>query len=377
MTEKREVWLKYPAGGLKDSRINLYDSEKLIDFLSAGGTKMPVWDGDLDISDCGLEQLPDLSRIEVAGIFDVSHNRIKTMKGSPYRVGGDYLANGTLLGVKIEEEFDSRAFMEGFPQKGIGGNLQIMLTHVDGECGYEQEERAEAVAIVQELQRHVGGKVWTSGILWDERNRLSEQMCATQWNDPKRAELMQESVFLGHLVDQMMKKTPAAEARERAAIKNIRAENKKYQEKRCPKTAQPEKKDSRAEKFIRRDIHEWANQTIEEIREKLNENYDSYSDSKRHLSHKKVEALEKQRRILLVKLFVLSEVIKINQSEREKKVASESVALWNRAKQSFGADNKMAHGEELSLKGLENRADILWKRTRAAFGLNKASGRTR
>lgn len=51
----------------------------------------------IDLSNRGLEQLPDLSTVVLNGVFIVSGNRLTTMKGSPYQVDGAVFANNNRL----------------------------------------------------------------------------------------------------------------------------------------------------------------------------------------------------------------------------------------------------------------------------------------
>ena len=44
--------------------------------------------GDLDLSDKGLTELPDLSKVTVKGDFDCSSNQLTSLQGTPQEVGG-------------------------------------------------------------------------------------------------------------------------------------------------------------------------------------------------------------------------------------------------------------------------------------------------
>jgi hypothetical protein len=55
--------------------------------------------GDLDISGLGLGQLPDFSRVDVAGSFHCRHNQLTSLQGSPRSVGGDFDCTDNALAV--------------------------------------------------------------------------------------------------------------------------------------------------------------------------------------------------------------------------------------------------------------------------------------
>ena len=49
-----------------------------------------VIDGDVDLSEKGLTELPDFSKIKVKGYFDCSENQLTDLKGAPSTVGGGF-----------------------------------------------------------------------------------------------------------------------------------------------------------------------------------------------------------------------------------------------------------------------------------------------
>lgn len=70
-----------------------------------------VIEGDLDLRDKGMTELPDLSKVIVKGDFNCSKNRLKSLKGSPQTVAGNFSC--------IKNKLTS---LEGVPQK-IGGSF--------------------------------------------------------------------------------------------------------------------------------------------------------------------------------------------------------------------------------------------------------------
>lgn len=53
--------------------------------------------GDIDIGDRGLEELPDLSNVSVKGNFKCSKNKLASLKGSPRYVGGYFDCHANAL----------------------------------------------------------------------------------------------------------------------------------------------------------------------------------------------------------------------------------------------------------------------------------------
>ena len=53
--------------------------------------------GDLDLSDMGLTELPDLSTVTVLGNFECDHNQLTSLAGAPKSVGGDFWCSNNQL----------------------------------------------------------------------------------------------------------------------------------------------------------------------------------------------------------------------------------------------------------------------------------------
>ena len=79
--------------------------------------------GDLDLSDMGLTELPDLSTVTVRGNFDCRNNQLTSLKGAPQSVGGDFNCNKNLL-----------TTLKGAPQSVVGGFycIQNLLKTLEG-----------------------------------------------------------------------------------------------------------------------------------------------------------------------------------------------------------------------------------------------------
>ncbi|MBR1826009.1 MAG: hypothetical protein IJ770_05430 [Alphaproteobacteria bacterium] len=93
-----EKYLEFEQDGVK---YNLYDMPKGF-----------VVKGDLDLSNKGLTELPDLSDVVVEGNFDCSGNELTTLKGAPKKVGGHFDC--------FENELTT---LEGAP-KEVGGDFE-------------------------------------------------------------------------------------------------------------------------------------------------------------------------------------------------------------------------------------------------------------
>ncbi len=76
-----------------------------------------VVEGNLNVSNLGIEELPDFSHVIVKGNFICKNNRLHTLKGAPPVVGGKFDCSGNKL-----------VDLEGAPQK-IGGEF---------DCSYNQ-----------------------------------------------------------------------------------------------------------------------------------------------------------------------------------------------------------------------------------------------
>ena len=56
-----------------------------------------VFRGNLDLSDMGLTELPDLSAVTVTGHFICSSNQLTSLQGAPQKIGGDFICDDELL----------------------------------------------------------------------------------------------------------------------------------------------------------------------------------------------------------------------------------------------------------------------------------------
>ena len=100
--------------------------------------------GDLDLSNRGLEKLPDLSKVKVGGDFDCFANNLTSLEGAPKEVGGDFdcFANNltSLEGApeKVSGGFDCSdnqlTSLEGAPKEVAGGFncFSNQLTSLEG-----------------------------------------------------------------------------------------------------------------------------------------------------------------------------------------------------------------------------------------------------
>ena len=97
-----------------------------------------VIEGSLDLSGMDLEKLPDLSDVTVTGSFNCAHNRLRTLKGAPRKVGHNFDCHGnclyTLNGAPshVGNNFDCRNNylndLMGGPQH-VGGRFDCSHNH--------------------------------------------------------------------------------------------------------------------------------------------------------------------------------------------------------------------------------------------------------
>ncbi|MBR1825400.1 MAG: hypothetical protein IJ770_02325 [Alphaproteobacteria bacterium] len=92
-----EKYLEFEQDGVK---YNLYDMPKGF-----------VVKGDLDLSNKGLTELPDLSEVVIEGSFDCSENELTSLKGAPQKVGEYFCCYANQL-----------TDLEGAPQE-VGGDF--------------------------------------------------------------------------------------------------------------------------------------------------------------------------------------------------------------------------------------------------------------
>ena len=111
MKNKKELIVKDRHG----VEHNLYDLPKNF-----------VFDGNIDLSERNLRELPDLSTVTVTGSFDCwACSNLTSLKGAPKEVGGDFCCSAC-------EKLTS---LEGVPQK-VGRNFKCAcctkLTSLEG-----------------------------------------------------------------------------------------------------------------------------------------------------------------------------------------------------------------------------------------------------
>ena len=124
---------KYLAFKQDGITYNLYDMPKGF-----------VIKGNLDLSDKGLTELPDLSEVVVKGSFYCAYNQLTTLKGAPQTVGGYFYCSDNQLtsleGSPKEVGRDFNCFsnqltsLEGAPQR-VGGDFNCdnnQLTSLEG-----------------------------------------------------------------------------------------------------------------------------------------------------------------------------------------------------------------------------------------------------
>ncbi len=128
-----------------------YALSRYLEFVQDGKTynlyDMPdgfVIKGDVDLSEKGLTELPDLSKVTVTGYFDCSHNALTSLQGAPKMVGGNFVCRiNKLVTLQGAPEVVGGHFfcspnplktLEGAPRQ-VGGDFDCKncrLTSLDG-----------------------------------------------------------------------------------------------------------------------------------------------------------------------------------------------------------------------------------------------------
>ncbi|MBE6451528.1 MAG: hypothetical protein E7016_06160, partial [Alphaproteobacteria bacterium] len=83
--------------------------------------------GDLDLSDKGLTELPDLSEVVVKGDFCCYNNKLTSLEGAPKEVGGVFKCNANNL-----------TSLKGAPQR-VGGRFDCLFNQLTSLEGAPQE----------------------------------------------------------------------------------------------------------------------------------------------------------------------------------------------------------------------------------------------
>ncbi len=83
--------------------------------------------GDVNLSNRGLTELPDLSRVTVEGNFLCQYNRLTTLQGAPREVGGNFSCPNNKL-----------TSLQGAPQK-VGGDFSCRNNQLTSLQGAPQE----------------------------------------------------------------------------------------------------------------------------------------------------------------------------------------------------------------------------------------------
>lgn len=369
--ERTELWMEYQKGA-KIFYVDLYDKDGLYFLLSEGGKKSPVWEGDLDISDYNLKELPDLSQIEVAGNFNAAHNLFKTFKGSPKRVGKDYIANGTRLGMSDTTPLD---VMEGFPVDGVGGSLEIVSTSIDSQFKASEEKRAEDLKIVAELQKKVGGQIWTSADLFELREMIQDKQCEIgfsreelseekqkQWNDLKELSLFEIS-----LSKRVIKRREDVDERDKRIKVGMSSEPTIIQGSSINSAKKKQMKDRRQQREteVLIGIMGWIEATRQRIQ--------LAQKNKKH-GRKTADILRKieTRKEAWMKLYVLGELMAIAKKEKQYEELPRPIrTLWNRISNAFLPKNPVERGKGASLESVKEMKQQLWVPTKMKFNLDR------
>lgn len=374
MMKRTELWVEYQKGA-DTFYIDLYDKIGLYLLLSEGGKKLPVWEGDLDISDYNLERLPDLSQIEVTGNFNVSHNLFRTFEGSPRRVGKDYIANGTRLGMKFDNDTEPVDVMEGFPASGIGGNLEIASTSIDSRFRATVEKRAGDLEIVAKMQKSVGGTVWTSAGLFELREKIQDKQCELGFVKEglsaeqlkKQEDLKELSQFEINFSTRIIQRRTDIDERDERIKKGMNS-NPEVVKGNPMKGVQKKQADDRRkqrESSFLFSILRWVKETTQNVQLAQNKN-EKYCKNTADIL-RQIEA----RKVIWMKLYVLGELGAIARGERQYEDSSKPIrSVWNKVSNAFAPKNPAERGKGASLEGVKEMKQQLWAPTKDKFNLD-------
>lgn len=168
------------AAGLSEAEKAL--REWGVDYTRQGGRLFVQ--GDIDIGDRGLEQLPDLSNVSVKGNFKCSKNKLTSLKGAPRHVGGYFDCHGNAL-----------ATLEGAPAY-VGGVFDCHDNKLTSLAGGPEKTGASYYCNDNLLTSLEGAPSWIHGAFYCNKNRLESLA-----HGPRHVEQMYkcENNKLGHL----------------------------------------------------------------------------------------------------------------------------------------------------------------------------------
>lgn len=108
--------------------------------------------GDLDLSEKGLTELPDLSHVVVEGRFDCSHNQLTSLVGTPQIVGGGlWCDNNQLTSIEGAPQTVGGLFMcRNNPIIHLSPNITYLAIQL---CGYRSPETLAALQNIPEPKK--------------------------------------------------------------------------------------------------------------------------------------------------------------------------------------------------------------------------------
>ncbi|MBO4625800.1 MAG: PcfJ domain-containing protein [Alphaproteobacteria bacterium] len=144
--------------------------------------KKLVVDGDLNLSNLGLSELPDLSEWEIRDDFYCSDNQLTSLAGAPQKVGGDFECSGNQLTSlngapeKVGGYFDcSRnqlTSLNGAPEK-VGGDFDCSYNQLTSLNGAPKEVAGSFECLHNQLTSLNGAPEKVGGNFYCSNNQLT------------------------------------------------------------------------------------------------------------------------------------------------------------------------------------------------------------
>ncbi len=127
-----------------------------------------VIEGDVHLSEKGLTELPDLSKVTVKGDFSCNDNQLTSLTGAPREVGGDFWCGNNQL-----------TSLEGAPQK-VGGGFWCYDNQLTSLTGAPQEVGGDFYCNNNQLNSLTGAPREVGGDFWCFDNQLTSLTGAPQ-----------------------------------------------------------------------------------------------------------------------------------------------------------------------------------------------------
>ena len=124
--------------------------------------------GDVDLSEKGLTELPNLSKVTVKGNFNCSNNQLTSLTGAPRKVGGYFRCSDNQL-----------TSLNGAPQE-VGGDFRCDNNKLTTLQGASQKVGGDFECSDNQLKNLQGAPQKVGGEFWCDNNHLTSLQGALQ-----------------------------------------------------------------------------------------------------------------------------------------------------------------------------------------------------